>query len=837
MPSLPHKGDRYLTRAIAADWASVLQDVGFTDMDSTVINLYFHHHYPAAIKLAREAEDSPANIGGDKFRYLTHSWLISLFLDCPPGIGVICPNAAELEAVKEAIADGVIAWHAAPFNPQYEVFDASLLGDALDMTHSLDARFGLQRKQMISLRDVPGLTRAAIPVLTSRGIKGLTGGVNGFSAPPGVPHSTPFIWKDEESEQQIFAMWHAGGYAGVTEGLDLDGHDDCVRVEGFKHVLCANWRSDNIGPPDTLKELQQLYNITRSQWPGAQVTASTLNTYLGHLQDAVASGLQLPVVTGEIGDTWVHGIASDPGKMADYRAVLRGRLACEQDPACNTKSAAYKNFTRLLIKVPEHTWGVSFNSYFGDVTNYTNAWLHQLLSEGEGNHQGLAVSVESWRRQRAYIDWALQALPPDHPVLTYTTADKAARAGHSGISSANLANAGHVSLLPTAAAPALTSPAKTGSAAATTAAASNAGSKRANAVCRQQAQSADGLLFCSRFWLIQVDRKTGGLVRLQRVYGEGPDAEMGIDWAGGAPQPAATVAKPATAAAAAIAAAQTVQPADAAQSDTMTTAASQLETLARDRVLGLWGNKLYLQLATLWQWFMSLKSAVSDNSGASREAGRQEDAVGAASMSRRKLLYGPTSTLQQMRDPLWQQQQSAQQQQHTAAQHTTAGSDGKRRRRRSSAFAELQYNVYNLDDYQFVWDNYAYMHPVWVGDFGKWNLSASSNISEVAKPKLKQVFHHSDDQHGLMLHLQLKFPKHLVREAGAPETAWLVVHSPQDTPQLHITLVWQNKTATRLPEALWLRFKPAAGAVDKDTWVMRKLASHINPTEVWKLIH
>jgi hypothetical protein len=27
------------------------------------------------------------------------------------------------------------------------------------------------------------------------------------------------------------------------------------------------------------------------------------------------------------------------------------------------------------------------------------------------------------------------------------------------------------------------------------------------------------------------------------------------------------------------------------------------------------------------------------------------------------------------------------------------------------AFGELQYNVYNLRDYDFVWDNYAYLHP------------------------------------------------------------------------------------------------------------------------------
>lgn len=59
-------------------------------------------------------------------------------------------------------------------------------------------------------RDVPGLTRAAIPVLASRGVQGFTGGVNGFSAPPGVPKNTPFVWRDEESDTELLAMWHPG---------------------------------------------------------------------------------------------------------------------------------------------------------------------------------------------------------------------------------------------------------------------------------------------------------------------------------------------------------------------------------------------------------------------------------------------------------------------------------------------------------------------------------------------------------------------------------------------------------------------------------------------------
>ena len=34
---------------------------------------------------------------------------------------------------------------------------------------------------------------------------------------------------------------------------------------------------------------------------------------------------QLPIVQGEVGDTWNYGTASDPHKLAEYRALLRFR--------------------------------------------------------------------------------------------------------------------------------------------------------------------------------------------------------------------------------------------------------------------------------------------------------------------------------------------------------------------------------------------------------------------------------------------------------------------------------------------------------------------------------
>ena len=59
-------------------------------------------------------------------------------------------------------------------------------------------------------RDVPGMTRSALPWLVGSGINVLSFGVNGGSAPPGVPHNQPFVWRDEQTSSEVLAFWHPG---------------------------------------------------------------------------------------------------------------------------------------------------------------------------------------------------------------------------------------------------------------------------------------------------------------------------------------------------------------------------------------------------------------------------------------------------------------------------------------------------------------------------------------------------------------------------------------------------------------------------------------------------
>lgn len=72
-------------------------------------------------------------------------------------------------------------------------------------------------------------------------------------------------------------------------------------------------------------------------------------------------------------------------------------------------------FCRLLAKVPEHTWGVDVKKALNwDYSNLTNSYFHENLENG---NPGYELAAKSWRRQAHYVQWALEALGPQHPVV------------------------------------------------------------------------------------------------------------------------------------------------------------------------------------------------------------------------------------------------------------------------------------------------------------------------------------------------------------------------------------------------------------------------------------
>jgi hypothetical protein len=347
-------------------------DMGFTDYAKNVVRSYVEQYIPSALHLAKETSQLP-----DRFVWTMGSWLVHHYLEVTSG-----KSRRRMEA---AIAEGDICWHALPFTTHTELMDAELFRQGLRYSQQLDARFG-RTTSAAKMTDVPGHTKAMVPLLAERGVRLLHIGVNPASTVPAVP--PVFLWRCDGAEVVVVYEKDYGATTVLPGGM----------------AMSVNLTGDNLGPQN-LGEISKVYQQVRSSFPQATVAAGTLNTIADWIWDRRKA---LPVVSSEIGDTWIHGVGTDPAKTARFRALCRLR---SRWIASNQLEAGGKTdfpFAENLLCTAEHTWGMDIKTHLDDWRTYSMTGLHRVLKKA--NFRAVAAS---WDEQRAYVQLALNALPPD----------------------------------------------------------------------------------------------------------------------------------------------------------------------------------------------------------------------------------------------------------------------------------------------------------------------------------------------------------------------------------------------------------------------------------------
>jgi len=371
-------------------------DCGFTDTISNVLDLYWNDLYNNAIQTNNELINY-YNI--TTYKYMTHSWLLSLLYDCPQNIdGLTCLDAASSERIKLLIQNGNMWFHAFPFNSLMELYDESMISFGIQLSIDMANELGIKPSKVISQRDVPGMTRSIIPVLKSNGITAISIGVNPNSANPDVPLISR--WKDPVSNEEILLLqWPGYGFA-PPNGPPLE-------LDGFDHVLIFQFNWDNAGPNDS-PYVASVYQTLAQMYPNANVYSSTIDDYVDLVLADQALYNSLPVYTEEIGETWCYGNAADPLKMAKFRIAQKWRTEYIKNGLCSLDSPNFYNFSRFLLKNGEHTFGINVNKWLNsqEMGWYNNTILREKLDTND-----FQILVNSWFEQRTYgIDYALDAL-------------------------------------------------------------------------------------------------------------------------------------------------------------------------------------------------------------------------------------------------------------------------------------------------------------------------------------------------------------------------------------------------------------------------------------------
>jgi hypothetical protein len=264
------------------------------------------------------------------------------------------------------------------------MMDRSMIAGGIGLSKTLDRRFG-RTTTGAKMTDVPGHTRGLISPLVAEGVKFLDLGVNDASTPAQVPPL--FLWKAPDGST-LTVMYHHG-YGGV------------MRVPRSDLALAMVVKDDDLGP-HTLAEIQETYASLRRQFPNASITPTSL-TEMANAVDPYRSGL--PVVTGEIGDTWIHGVASDPLKVARYREVARLREKWIAEKHFALGDATDLALLRHLLLEIEHTWGTDTKTWL-DFDHYTPHDLAPMLKTKK-----YKVVQFSWEEKREDLFAGIATLP------------------------------------------------------------------------------------------------------------------------------------------------------------------------------------------------------------------------------------------------------------------------------------------------------------------------------------------------------------------------------------------------------------------------------------------
>ena len=402
-------------------------DIGYTDTEHGVIRTYFDDFLPRAMNTAESLRVS----GGEQsYVWTMAAWMIYEYLEQA--------SAESRIRMEKAIAAGDIAWHAMPFSWNSEMLDRSLIVSSLGLSAALDRRFG---KKTIAgkLTDVPCHTRGLVGPLAEAGVRFLDIGNNPKCKAPDVPFYTPHPGLPVPRELQDAVRWDNAAFislmvqAGMKESDALDGpqiesfpylfnwrdpqgaeimvlyhtlgYGSTVAIPGTGVVVSIQVRQDNSGP-HTLEEINAVYTSLRALYPEAQIVSTDLSTIARALEPVRP---RLPVVTKELGDTWIYGAGSDPGKVARFRELSRLRREWVANGRLQCGDAQDLAFVSRLILAAEHNWGLSVGRYL----RHPDIYSPKELAAARLTLPEFKKIDAGWDEKRFDIDRAVAALPEE----------------------------------------------------------------------------------------------------------------------------------------------------------------------------------------------------------------------------------------------------------------------------------------------------------------------------------------------------------------------------------------------------------------------------------------
>lgn len=278
-------------------------DIGYTDLVTNVLNRYRTSFLDGALKLIDDSRQLPPD---RQFVWTIPGWPLRQMLW--PG-----QTPERRERVLRALKEGRLAIHALPFTLQTESLELEDLVRGLKFSADLARENGLPLPRAAKMTDVPEHCWVVPTVLKHAGVDFLHLGCNGGSKPVQVP--ALFWWEGPDGSRLLtFYSVHYG--TGVIPPADWP----------YQTWLAMIMTGDNHGPPSAA-EVEKVVQQAARELPGAKLKFGRLEDFYGAI--TAEKNTRIPVVRGDMPDTWIHGFESMPieTKLAWNVRPLEGALA------------------------------------------------------------------------------------------------------------------------------------------------------------------------------------------------------------------------------------------------------------------------------------------------------------------------------------------------------------------------------------------------------------------------------------------------------------------------------------------------------------------------------
>lgn len=349
-------------------------DVGFTDLSSVVTQRYISEFIPKALDVSERLRAENAS---EKYVWTTGAWLIWKYLHTA--------SPKEVERLETAIRRGDIVWNSVPYTVESESMNLDLFETSLLLSHKLDEKYG-KKTIAAKMTDVPGHTRSIVAPMSRAGIRFLHIGVNPACPIPAVPEFCR--WRDTDGSELILVYQQDYG----SENF----------LPGGKAVISINFTGDNHGP-HSYEKVKAMYADLQKRYPNARLIASSFNEIA---EELIGMQDKLPIVTSEIGDTWIYGYGSAPIRMAKFRAVSELYAKWLREKKIDKNSDEALDFALELGLIAEHTQGFDVKTHLRNWDKYDmDAFVPARSTEP------FRKIEESWKELDQYIYTAIQYLP------------------------------------------------------------------------------------------------------------------------------------------------------------------------------------------------------------------------------------------------------------------------------------------------------------------------------------------------------------------------------------------------------------------------------------------